>query len=103
MVEDVGSGSDLGLPMGLLKRADGIYIDLGLPKPALIAAVGHVFQSGWYFPGLNYPVLIKALSLRSSVTSDTPARMLAAGTPMGRARPSSVTLARGLARIAVPP
>ena len=61
MVEDVGSGSDLGLPIGLLKRADGIYIDLGLPKPALIAAVGHVFQSGWYFPGLNYPVLIKAL------------------------------------------
>jgi hypothetical protein len=51
----------MGLPIGLLKRADGIYIDLGMPKPALIAAVGHVFQSGWYFPGLNYPMMIKAL------------------------------------------
>ncbi|WP_371875596.1 flagellar assembly protein A [Duganella aceris] len=58
MVDDVAPAE---LPIGLLKRADGIYIDLGMAKPALIAAVGHVFQSGYYFTGLNYPVLIKAL------------------------------------------
>jgi uncharacterized protein (DUF342 family) len=51
----------LGLPIGLVKRADGIYIDLGMPKPALVAAINHVFQSGCYLPGLSYPVLIKAL------------------------------------------
>jgi uncharacterized protein (DUF342 family) len=45
----------------LVKRADGIYIDLGMPKPALVAAINHVFQSGCYLPGLSYPVLIKAL------------------------------------------
>ncbi len=58
MVQDVASAA---LPIGLVKRADGIYIDLGMAKPALIAAVGHVFQSGCYFAGLNYPALIKAL------------------------------------------
>jgi hypothetical protein len=45
----------------LVKRADGIYIDLGMSKPALTAAVAHVFQSGWYFAGLDYAALIKAL------------------------------------------
>jgi hypothetical protein len=45
----------------LVKRADGIYIDLGMSKPALTAAVAHVFQSGWYFVGLDYAALIKAL------------------------------------------
>jgi uncharacterized protein (DUF342 family) len=58
VVDDVAPPA---LPIGLLKRADGIYIDLGMPRPALSAAVGHVFQSGYYFLGLNYPVLIKAL------------------------------------------
>ncbi|MHA4866763.1 flagellar assembly protein A [Duganella sp. PWIR1] len=42
-------------------RADGIYIDLGMSKPSLLAAVSHVFQSGWYFVGLDYPALLKAL------------------------------------------
>ncbi|WP_432379280.1 flagellar assembly protein A [Duganella sp. P38] len=50
-----------GLPLGLLKRADGIYIDLGMPAPALAAAVGHLFGSGWFLAGLDYPALIKAL------------------------------------------
>jgi len=58
VVQDVASAA---LPIGLVKREDGIYIDLGMAKPALIAAVGHVFQSGWYFVELNYPALIKAL------------------------------------------
>jgi hypothetical protein len=43
------------------KLADGIYIDLGMSKPSLVAAVTHVFQSGWYFVGLSYPALLKAL------------------------------------------
>ncbi|WP_229262355.1 flagellar assembly protein A [Duganella guangzhouensis] len=30
-------------------------------KPALVAAVTHVYQSGWYLAGLDYPALIKAL------------------------------------------
>jgi hypothetical protein len=50
-----------GLPIGLGKLADGIYIDLSMSKPALTAAVTHVFQSGWYFVGLDYPALMKAL------------------------------------------
>jgi hypothetical protein len=49
------------LPIGLVKRADGIYIDLGMPKPALTAAVAHVFQSGHYLAGLDYAALTKAL------------------------------------------
>ncbi len=50
-----------GLPLGLVKRADGIYIDLGMSKPALMAAVTQLFQSGGYLAGLDYPALIKAL------------------------------------------
>ena len=49
------------LPIGLDKREDGIYIDLGMSKPALAAAVTHVFRSGCFLAGLDYPVLIKAL------------------------------------------
>lgn len=60
MVQDVAA-SVPGLPIGLSSRADGIYIDLGMSKPALLAAVTHVFQSGWYFVGLDYPALLKAL------------------------------------------
>ncbi|SDF50904.1 hypothetical protein SAMN05216320_101423 [Duganella sp. OV458] len=50
-----------GLPLGLVRRADGIYIDLGMSKPALMAAVSHVFQSGWYFAGLDYAALMLAV------------------------------------------
>jgi hypothetical protein len=32
-----------------------------MSKPSLLAAVSHVFQSGWYFVGLDYPALLKAL------------------------------------------
>ncbi|WP_229223536.1 flagellar assembly protein A [Duganella sp. sic0402] len=49
------------MPIGLVKRADGIYIDVGMSKPALTAAVAHVFQSDWYFAGLDYAALINAL------------------------------------------
>lgn len=71
MVQDVASAalaggqepeaSGPGLPIGLGKLADGIYIDLGMSKPSLVAAVTHLFQSGWYFVGLSYPALLKAL------------------------------------------
>ncbi|MYM36338.1 DUF342 domain-containing protein [Duganella sp. FT94W] len=45
----------------MVKRADGIYIDLGMTKSALMAAVTDVFQSGWYFTGLDYAALMLAL------------------------------------------
>lgn len=71
MVQDVASAAlaadrepeapGPGLPIGLGKQADGIYIDLSMSKSALAAAVSHVFQSGWYFTGLDYPALINAL------------------------------------------
>lgn len=71
MVQDVASAAlaadrepeapGPGLPIGLGKQADGIYIDLSMSKPSLVAAVTHVFQSGWYFTGLDYPALINAL------------------------------------------
>lgn len=50
-----------GLPIGLAKRPDGIYIDLALSPLTLSAAINEVFHSHRYFAGLNYPMLIKAL------------------------------------------
>ena len=50
-----------GLPIGLLGRPDGIHIDLTLSPLTLTAAINEVFHSHYYFVGLNYPVLIKAL------------------------------------------
>ena len=71
MVQDVASAApvvvgappatDAALPIGLVRRTDGIYIDVGLPGPALIAAVNQVFRSGFHLTGLNYPLMIKAL------------------------------------------
>lgn len=52
---------DASLPIGLIRRADGIHIDLGLPPPARIAAVNQVFDAGFCLVDLSYPVLIKAL------------------------------------------
>lgn len=49
------------MPLGLVRRADGIYIDLGMSKPALTAALTHVYQSGWYLAGLDYAALMLAL------------------------------------------
>jgi hypothetical protein len=49
------------LPIGLLARPDGIYVDLTLSPLTLTAAINEVFHSHLYFVGLNYPVLIKAL------------------------------------------
>nr|WP_315258303.1 flagellar assembly protein A [uncultured Duganella sp.] len=71
MVQDVASAAPAanqepqapgtGLPLGLVRRADGIHIDLGMSRPALTAAVEHVYQSGWYFVGLDYAALMLAL------------------------------------------
>jgi hypothetical protein len=55
------SASDASLPVGLVRRSDGIHIDVGLARPALIAALNQVFRAGFYLPGLNYPVMINAL------------------------------------------
>ena len=58
---DEPSAPDAVLPIGLVRRSDGVYIDVGLPRPALIAAINQVFRAGYYLPGLNYPLMIKAL------------------------------------------
>ena len=58
---DEPSAPSASLPIGLVRRADGIHIDVGLPQPALIAAISQVFRAGYYLPGLNYPLMIKAL------------------------------------------
>ena len=58
---DEPSAPDAVLPIGLVRRTDGVYIDVGLPRPALIAAINQVFRAGYYLPGLNYPLMIKAL------------------------------------------
>jgi len=50
-----------GLPIGLVQRADGIYIDVGMSKPALTAAVTQLFESGCYLAGLDYAALMQAL------------------------------------------
>ena len=58
---DEPSAPDAVLPIGLVRRTDGVYIDVGLPRPSLIAAINQVFRAGYYLPGLNYPLMIKAL------------------------------------------
>ena len=55
------SEPDASLPIGLIKRADGIYLDIGLPPPARAAAINQMFGAGFYLAGLRYPVLVKAL------------------------------------------
>ncbi|RFP18517.1 DUF342 domain-containing protein [Duganella sp. BJB475] len=45
----------------MLKRPDGIYIDMTLSPLTLTAAINEVFHSHCYFVGLNYPLLVKAL------------------------------------------
>jgi hypothetical protein len=65
------------LPIGLLERHDGIYIDLGLPPPARVAAVNQVFRAGFCLSGLHYPVLIKALYGVGPELGDTQAVRLA--------------------------
>lgn len=52
---------DASLPIGLIKRPDGIYLDIGLPPPARAAAINQVFGAGFCLAGLSYPTLIKAL------------------------------------------
>ena len=52
---------DASLPIGLIKRPDGIYLDTGLPPPARAAAIHQVFGAGFCLAGLSYPTLIKAL------------------------------------------
>lgn len=55
------SAPGASLPIGLIERADGIYLDIGLPAPARAAAINQVFGAGFCLAGLRYPVLIKAL------------------------------------------
>lgn len=52
---------DASLPIGLIKRPDGIYLDIGLPPPARAAAINQVFGAGFCLAGLSYPTFIKAL------------------------------------------
>ncbi len=69
MVQDVATVTSveaeqapgLGLPVGLVRRPDGIYIDLSMLQLTLVAAINEVFHSHRYFAGLDYAVLIKAL------------------------------------------
>ena len=49
------------LPTGLLRRADGIYLDGTAPAATLVAAVNQVFGSPAFFSGLDYGVLMDAL------------------------------------------
>jgi hypothetical protein len=46
---------------GVVRRADGVYLDPSLQRPALIAAVDSIFGNGNYFTGLDYPAFIYAL------------------------------------------
>lgn len=71
MVQDVASAAPAasqapeapgpGLPLGLVRRADGIYIDLGMSRPALLAALTQLFADGAYLAGLDYAALMLAL------------------------------------------
>jgi uncharacterized protein len=55
-------GSDQAMPeYGVVQRADGVYLDPSLQRPALIAAVDSIFAKNNYFTGLDYPAFIYAL------------------------------------------
>jgi uncharacterized protein len=55
-------GSDPAMPeYGVVQRADGVYLDPSLARPALIAAVDSILGNNTYFTGLDYTVFIRAL------------------------------------------
>ncbi|WP_156410025.1 flagellar assembly protein A [Duganella sp. Root198D2] len=49
------------LPAGVVQRPDGVYLDMRLLAPELVAAVDALFRSGYVLRGLDYPVLARAL------------------------------------------
>ena len=49
------------LPDGLTQRPDGIYLDAGMPLPALQAAVDRLYQGGLVLRGLDYARLMRVL------------------------------------------
>jgi hypothetical protein len=49
------------LPAGVVRRPDGVFLDLRLLAPELTAAVDALFRSGHVLRGLDYPVLARAL------------------------------------------
>jgi uncharacterized protein len=56
------SGSAQAMPeYGVVQRADGVYLDPSLARPALIAAVDSIFVKNNYFTGLDYTVFVHAL------------------------------------------
>lgn len=65
MIQDVPPATpptgEAALPAGLLQRADGVYLDTGVPAPVRVAAIDQLFQSGAYLASLDYPALIKGL------------------------------------------
>ncbi|GAB3466953.1 hypothetical protein GCM10027321_33840 [Massilia terrae] len=46
---------------GVVQRADGVYLDPSLQRPALMMAVDSILSNDNYFTGLAYPVLMRAL------------------------------------------
>ena len=55
------SASAPALPAGLVQQDDGLYIDMGQPAPALLAAINQLFLAQVYLVGLDYAVLSKVL------------------------------------------
>src|SRR5690606_3892609 len=42
-------------------QTDGVYCDVAVPGPTLLAAVDAILLGNHYFAGLDYPALLKAL------------------------------------------
>lgn len=56
------AGPDAAMPAyGVVQRADGVYLDPSLQRPALVAAIDGILSNNSYFSGLDYPVLMRAL------------------------------------------
>ncbi len=53
--------SSAALPAGVVQRADGVFLDVRLLAPELVAAIDALFRSGHVLRGLDYPVLARAL------------------------------------------
>ena len=50
-----------GLPHCVIKRADGVFVDPGVPAAVFAAAVDSMFANNCYLAGLNYQVMVKVI------------------------------------------
>jgi hypothetical protein len=61
VVDNAAEAAATVLPLGVIQRPDGVFLDASQQAPVFIAAVNQIFANGAYLAGLDYPVFVKAL------------------------------------------